>query len=85
VTDDGKGRNFEPFVEVNWINNSKTYGVKMNGEQFNMAGTRNVGEIKAGVEGQINANLNLWGNVAQQLGDAGYSDTQAMLGIKYMF
>jgi len=50
-----------------------------------VTGTRNIGEIKAGVEGQINTNLNLWGNVAQQLGDAGYSDTQAVLGIKYLF
>ncbi|EFO1592294.1 autotransporter outer membrane beta-barrel domain-containing protein, partial [Escherichia coli] len=26
-----------------------------------------------------------WGNVAQQLGDNGYSDTQGMLGMKYLF
>ncbi|WP_373467547.1 hypothetical protein, partial [Escherichia marmotae] len=25
------------------------------------------------------------GNVAQQLGDNGYSDTQGMLGMKYLF
>ncbi|HGF6561805.1 TPA: autotransporter outer membrane beta-barrel domain-containing protein, partial [Providencia alcalifaciens] len=83
--DEGKGRNFEPFVETNWIYNSKQYGVKMNGEQFNIAGTRNTGEVKIGIEGQINSNLNLWGNVSQQLGDSGYSDTQAMFGIKYMY
>ncbi|MGS9169598.1 autotransporter outer membrane beta-barrel domain-containing protein, partial [Salmonella enterica subsp. enterica serovar Infantis] len=28
---------------------------------------------------------NVWGNVAQQVGDTGYSDTQGMLGIKYSF
>lgn len=85
VIDDGKGRNFEPFAEINWIYNSQKYGVRINDDQFDIAGTRNIGEIKAGVEGQINTNLNLWGNVAQQIGDAGYSDAQAMLGVKYLF
>ncbi|WP_375338878.1 autotransporter outer membrane beta-barrel domain-containing protein, partial [Escherichia coli] len=27
----------------------------------------------------------IWGNVGVQAGDKGYSDTQAMLGIKYTF
>ncbi|TLJ02884.1 autotransporter outer membrane beta-barrel domain-containing protein, partial [Escherichia sp. E3659] len=48
-------------------------------------GARNTGELKAGVEGQITPRLQLWGNVAQQLGDNGYSDTQGMLGMKYLF
>lgn len=83
--DEGKDRNFEPFVEANWIYNSKQYGVKMDGKQFNVTGNRNVGEVKIGIEGQINKNLNLWGNVSQQIGDSGYSDTQAVFGIKYMY
>ncbi|MEO3989628.1 autotransporter outer membrane beta-barrel domain-containing protein [Pseudocitrobacter cyperus] len=83
--DDGKTRDFQPFVEANWIYNSKTYGVTMNNVSSYQEGTRNIGEVKVGVEGQINKNLHLWGNVAQQLGDKGYSDTQGMLGIKYAF
>ncbi|WP_274371128.1 autotransporter outer membrane beta-barrel domain-containing protein [Morganella morganii] len=59
--------------------------MNINGDQFDVTGTRNIGKIKAGIEGQINTNLNLWGNVAQQLSDAGYSDAQAVLGIKYLF
>ncbi|WP_432805310.1 autotransporter outer membrane beta-barrel domain-containing protein, partial [Escherichia coli] len=27
----------------------------------------------------------LWGNVGVQAGDKGYSDTSAMLGVKYTF
>nr|WP_320338212.1 autotransporter outer membrane beta-barrel domain-containing protein [Citrobacter werkmanii] len=38
-----------------------------------------------GVEGQINPRVNLWGNVGAQMGDKGYSDTNAMVGIKYNF
>ncbi|HAS8353317.1 TPA: autotransporter outer membrane beta-barrel domain-containing protein [Vibrio vulnificus] len=85
MTDDGKGRNFEPFVEVSWLHNSKKYGVKRDERTYDVAGTRNIGEIKTGIEGQVSPNLNLWGNVAQQLGDAGYSDTSATLGVKYLF
>lgn len=83
--DEGKEREFQPFVEANWIYNSQSYGVAMNGVTNYQAGTRNVGELKAGVEGQIGKNLHIWGNVAQQVGDKGYSDTQGMLGVKYAF
>lgn len=44
-----------------------------------------MGELKLGVEGQINKRLNLWGNVSEKLGKSGYSDTSALIGIKYMF
>lgn len=83
--DDGKEREFQPFVEANWIYNTQSSGVTMNGISNYQAGTRNIGELKAGVEGQLGKNLHLWGNVAQQVGDKGYSDTQGMLGIKYAF
>lgn len=83
--DDGKERTFEPFVEANWIHNTDTFGATLNGVRVNQTGTRNIGELKVGVEGQLNRNVNLWGNVAQQVGDAGYSDSSAMLGLKVSF
>ena len=48
-------------------------------------GTRNIGELKLGMEGKLNHNLNIWSSVAQQLGDAGYSNTAVILGLKYAF
>lgn len=83
--DDGKSREFRPFVEVNWLHNTREFGTRMNGVTVHQDGARNIGEVKAGVEGQINDRLNLWGNVGVQAGDKGYSDAQAMLGIKYIF
>ncbi|WP_228397071.1 autotransporter outer membrane beta-barrel domain-containing protein [Limnobaculum xujianqingii] len=85
AVDDNTGRVFQPFVEANWLYNSKNFGVTMNETSDYQAGTRNIGELKVGVEGHLNKNLNLWGNVAQQIGDKGYSDTQAMIGVKYSF
>lgn len=83
--DDGKSREFRPFVEVNWLHNTRYFGTRMNGVTVHQDGARNIGEVKAGVEGQINDRLNLWGNVGVQAGDKGYSDTSAMLGVKYTF
>ena len=81
--DDGKSRDFQPFIEANWINNSKSFGASFNGENVNLVGNKNTGEIKTGVEGQINNNLMVWGNISQQIGGKGYSDTQGILGVKY--
>ncbi len=83
--DDGKNRTFQPFVEVNWIHNTQDFGTRMDGVTVSQSGARNLGEIKTGVEGQLNPHLNLWGNVGVQIGDKGYSDTAAMVGVKYSF
>lgn len=83
--DKGKDREFEPFVEANWIHNTKDFGATMAGTRNSIAGTKNIGELKLGVEGQLSRNLDLWGNVGQQVGDKGYSDTQVILGMKYRF
>jgi outer membrane autotransporter protein len=57
----------------------------MDGESVYQSGARDIGEIKTGVEGQLNNNLNLWGNVGVQVGDKGYNDAAAMVGVKYSF
>ncbi|EHN6806663.1 autotransporter outer membrane beta-barrel domain-containing protein [Salmonella enterica] len=80
-----KAREFQPFVEVNWLHNMRDFGTKMDGVSIRQEGARNLGEIKTGVEGQINPQLNVWGNVGVQVGDKGYNDTSAMIGIKYNF
>lgn len=83
--DAANARIFEPFVEANWIHNTKLYGVSMNGDVVDTVGSRDLGEVKVGVEGQLTQNLNLWSNVSQQVGREGYSDTGIMLGMKYTF
>ncbi|WP_436858903.1 autotransporter outer membrane beta-barrel domain-containing protein [Citrobacter tructae] len=83
--DDTNGRSFQPFVEANWIHNTQNYSVKMDDVEDEVKGARNIGELKVGVEGQLTQRLQVWGNVAQQVGDNGFSDTQGMLGVKYTF
>ncbi|KNC93443.1 hypothetical protein GM31_19095 [Trabulsiella odontotermitis] len=81
--DDGKQREFQPFVEVNWIHNTQAFGVKMDGTTVSRDGARNLGEVRTGVEGKLNDRLSVWGSVGVQMGDKGYSNTQGMLGVKY--
>lgn len=83
--DEGKNRSFEPFVEANLISNTHSFGSQLNGVNVTQKGARNLGELKVGVEGQIKPGVNLWGNVAQQVGGSGYSDTSALLGVKVSF
>ncbi|EMH4164347.1 autotransporter outer membrane beta-barrel domain-containing protein [Pluralibacter gergoviae] len=83
--DNNQDRTFQPYVAANWIHNTKKMGVTMDGESNHISGAKNLGEVKVGVEGQLNRNLNLWGGFAQQIGAEGYSDSQASVGIKYQF
>jgi len=81
--DEGKDREFEPFIEANWLHNTHSYSTRMKNVRISQDGTRNIGELKTGVEGQLSRNLTAWGNVGQQMGDKGYFNTEAMLGVKY--
>ena len=83
--DEGKARTFEPFIEANWIHNTRQYQTVMDGVSVRQSGNRNLGEIKTGVEAKLNKNLNAWGNIGVQMGDTGYSNATATLGIKYNF
>lgn len=83
--DDNSGRTFEPFIEANWLHNTHSFGASLDGVRIDQAGARNIGELKAGVEAKLSQTVNLWGSVAQQIGDKGYSDTQCTLGLRVSF
>ncbi|MCQ6311416.1 autotransporter outer membrane beta-barrel domain-containing protein [Citrobacter portucalensis] len=83
--DNGKAREFQPFAEVNWLHNTRDFSTRMDGVNVSQAGTKNLGEVKVGVEGQVSPRFNLWGNVGVQVGDKGYNDSAAMIGAKWNF
>lgn len=84
-SDDGKSRTFRPFAELSWIHNSENFSTLMDGVTVRQGGTRNTGELRLGLDGQLNTHLSVWGSAGVQLGDNGYNDTSATLGIKYSF
>ncbi|GKX60097.1 autotransporter outer membrane beta-barrel domain-containing protein [Leminorella grimontii] len=83
--DKGGDKLFTVYTEANWLHNTERAGATMDGITTRQAGSTNIGELKVGVEGQLNKHANVWTNVAQQLGDDGYSDTALTVGFKYRF
>lgn len=83
--DNNKQREFQPFLQVNWLHNTRNFATKMDDVRVSQNGATNLAEVKVGLEGKINPRLNLWGNIAVQMGDAGYNDNAAMVGVKYNF
>ncbi|EPG4958722.1 TPA: autotransporter outer membrane beta-barrel domain-containing protein [Citrobacter amalonaticus] len=85
IRDEGKDRLFQPFVELNWLHNTRNDTVSMNEISGSVDGAKNIAELRTGVEAKINSRLHLWGNIGQQIGSEGFSDTQAVLGLKLLF
>ncbi|RAU29940.1 autotransporter outer membrane beta-barrel domain-containing protein [Pantoea sp. RIT413] len=83
--DDHTGREFTSFVEANWIHNTKDYAAEMDGVRVSQQGSRNAGELRAGVEGKLGNGFGVSLAVGQQMGDKGWSDTAATLGVSYRF
>ncbi|WP_166714404.1 autotransporter outer membrane beta-barrel domain-containing protein [Pantoea sp. Acro-807] len=79
------GQKFTGFVEANWIHNTKDYAAQMDGVRVSQQGSRDAGELRAGVEGNLGNGFGVSLAVGQQMGDKGWSDTAATLGVSYRF
>ena len=73
------------FIEGNWVHNTKSHGVEMNGTVLNQEGARHLGEIKVGLNGKPTDNLHVWTNVTVRAGTHHYRDLTGMIGLKYSF
>ncbi|MDC7861890.1 autotransporter outer membrane beta-barrel domain-containing protein [Pantoea ananatis] len=78
-------REFQPFVEANWLHNTQVYGVRMNEETDAVRGSRNIAELKTGVEGRLSQSLTGAVVFTQQAGGGGYRDSQGSLQVSYRF
>ena len=78
-------REFQPFIEANWIHNTKEFGVIMYGIENKQANVKDLGEVKVGTEIKLNHKFDLWGNVSYQwdMNGNSYNDTQMTVGLKY--
>jgi len=83
--ENGRPHTFEPYVEANWIHNTRNFGNRLNGEEVRQTGARNVGELQLGAAGQISQRLTLWGSAGHQRGSNSYSATGVMAGVKISF
>ncbi|MPT29457.1 MAG: autotransporter outer membrane beta-barrel domain-containing protein [Achromobacter sp.] len=75
----------DTFLEVNWLHTPKAYGVSMDDTQALIQGSKNVVELKAGVEGNLSERLSVSASVTRQQGSLGFRDTQGSLNVKFRF
>lgn len=80
-----KSRILTTYMDLNWIQNTRLPGVNADGQGVQQTGSRHLVEVKVGAEGKLSNNLSVWGNLTQQIGQKGYDDKAAMLGVKYTF
>ncbi len=84
-TNDTRGTAVKPYLTLNWIHDTKRFGSEFDGVRNTIDGSRNVGEVKLGVEGKLRKNVNLWGSVGYQGGTDGFRNVEALLGAKILF
>ena len=84
-TNDRTGTAVKPYLSVNWLHDTKAFGTAFDTTENHIQGSRNVGEVKLGVEGRITKNLNLWAYTGYQGGDHGYRNVEALVGVKALF
>lgn len=76
---------FSPYVELNWIHNTETYGVTMSNVTVEQVGAEDQGEVRAGADWRINDAFTVWGHFGITSGSDGYSNREASLGVRYNF
>ena len=76
---------FSPFVELNWIHNTETYGATLSGITVDQVGAENQGEVRAGADWRINDAFSVWGHFGITSGSDGYSNREGSLGVRYRF
>jgi len=74
-----------PYIEANWLHNNRGYGVRMNGVLAETNSGRNIGQVKVGVEGEINKSLSVKAEAFHNQGSSKYRETGGSLAIRYRY
>ncbi|WP_347253768.1 autotransporter outer membrane beta-barrel domain-containing protein [Leminorella grimontii] len=75
----------QPFMEVNWWNDSAQGSQRFDGEKLSDGVPNNSYELKGGVQKSIAKGWQVWGHVNGIMGKDSYSTYGAMLGVKAQF
>ncbi|BBF23590.1 autotransporter outer membrane beta-barrel domain-containing protein [Sutterella megalosphaeroides] len=76
---------FSPYVELNWIHNTETYGVTMSNVTVEQMGAEDQAEVRAGADWRVTDSLSVWGHFGYASGSNGYSASEGTLGLRYAF
>ncbi|MDL2280963.1 autotransporter outer membrane beta-barrel domain-containing protein [Selenomonadales bacterium OttesenSCG-928-I06] len=73
------------FAEINWINNSNSYGISSLGDIVYQKGNKNLGEIRVGYEQKLNDRWHLGSNLNARFGSNNYRTLEGMISLEYSF
>lgn len=76
---------FETFLEANWLHASKRYGVMLDGVGATIQGSRNVVELKAGVDGHLTERLRVSAIATRRQGGQGLRAIQGGVTMTFRF
>ena len=75
----------QPFVEANWWYNSAKNSLMFNGDTLSEDTPDSTFELKAGLQGEIAKNWQMWGHIGGRWGENNYRSYEGMVGVKYQF
>lgn len=76
---------FAPYLEANWLHNTRPYSINMDAVSVGQAGSRNIAEIRTGMRAKFGNNTHLWFDLGYQAGSNSYKSTQFRIGLNYSF
>ena len=79
------GFSLTPYASLSWIHDTKPFGAVMDGVRGVISGSRNLAEVRAGIEGEVSKSVILWGHAAYREGRSSFRAIEAQLGLRVKF
>lgn len=79
------GLSLTPYASISWIHDTKPFGAVMDGVKDTIAGSRNLAEVRGGIEGELSKTVTLWGHAAYREGRSSFRAIEAQLGVRMRF
>lgn len=80
-----KGQRVQPFVETNWLHNTRDFCSSMDGVRDCLAGNRNQAEVLAGVTGDVSRNVAVTAQAGGRFGSQASRDLAGTLNVSVKF
>lgn len=80
-----KGQRVQPFVETNWLHNTRDFCSSMDGVRDCLAGNRNQAEVLAGVRGDVSPDVAVTAQAGGRFGSQAGRDLAGTLNVSVKF
>lgn len=85
MTQEDSGLSLTPYASLSWIHDTKPFGAVMDGVRDVISGSRNLAEVRGGIEGEVSKSVILCGHAAYREGRSSFRAIEAQLGLRVKF